>query len=912
MIRMIQSTSADHAKSYFSQALQKADYYINDQELQGRFHGLLSDRLGLGTIATKDSFFALCENLNPKTGKPLTPRTKEDRTIGYDINFHCPKSVSLVHVLSKDNHILEAFQHSVHETMAHIELDSMARVRIGGKYDDRRTGELTYAEFTHQTARPVEGYTPDPHLHSHCFTFNATWDETEKKVKACQFREINRDMPYYQARFHKILSDKLIDLGYQIRRTNKMFEIEGVPQGAIELFSKRTDEIGKVAKEEGITDAKELGELGARTRSRKDQGMSMEELKADWKRQIREYSELNDSDQGGAIRNAPKKNPSKLIAQDCVDFAVTHSFERVSVMAERRILASAYRHSISHRSVELNDITDKFKLDKDIIHVKEKHRTLCTTVPVLKEEKRMVDLALQGQGKFMPLYDTLPNIKLDGQQGEAIAHILSSKNQVILLRGVAGAGKTTLLGELDGHLRKAGKTPIVVAPSANASRNVLVQEGFKDADTTARLIIDDKMKENLKDQVLIVDEAGLLGTHDTTALLQLAKEKNARVIFVGDTRQHSSVTRGDALRILNTVGGIKTAEVSKIHRQKNMQHRLAVEDLSKGNVPEAFKKLDGIDSIKTVDPLKPNQQLVEDYIKTVKKGKSVLIVSPTHKQVNAVTADIREKLKSAGRIGKKELTVSKLVNSNLTEAEKTEWRNYQAGQIIQFEQNVPNFKRGSAWAISEANEKAIILIDSEGKKNILPLDKAKSFNLYSRSEIGLSKGDKIRITKNGFDEQDKRLNNGTSLEVVSVNKSGMAVVMNPLSKAKYHLDKGFGHIDHDYCTTSHTSQGKTVDEVFISQPASTFSATNAKQFYVSVSRARDKATIYTDDREALLYNASDIGDRESAMELVGKYDHHMDSIHRMERDNQTQKQDVPKDKEADNRFNKYNNYEPEI
>ncbi|HVW96123.1 MAG TPA: MobF family relaxase [Mucilaginibacter sp.] len=890
MIRMIQSTSAEHAKAYFSDALQKSDYYINDQELQGQFHGRLATRIGLEKTATKESFFALCENVNPVTGEPLTPRTKEDRTTGYDINFHCPKSVSIVHALSSDEHILKAFQGSVNETMLDIEADAKTRVRLRKTYEDRETAELLWAEFTHQTARPVDDHAPDPHLHSHCFVFNATFDKQENRIKAGQFRDINRDMPYYQARFHKRLADKLTDLGYNIRRTDKSFEIEGVPQSVIDLFSKRTDEIGQVAKEKGITDAKALSELGAKTRAKKQKGLGMSDLKAEWKKQIGENITYKSGEENASVRYAPNRSvniePDKTNADDCIDYALHHSFERASVMAGRRILATAYRHGLGKRQVSIDSITDSFKNDSRIIHVKDKSQTVCTTVTALAEEKRMVDLARKGQGKFRPLYANTPDLnpKLNDQQALAIGHVLTTPHQVSIIRGAAGTGKTTVMTEARKHIANAGKELFVVAPTSEASRGVLVAEGFENATTVAQLLQDKKLQEQLKDQVVWGDEAGLLGTKDMASLLALADRQNCRLILGGDTRQHSSVVRGDALRILNTVGGIKTAEVSKIHRQKNVHYRAAVEDLSRGDVSAAFIKLNSIGAIKNVDPLKPNEILIGDYMKAAKKGKSVLIVSPTHQQGNAVTDEVRKKLRASGMIGKKEVRAKKFENLNLTEAQKTDWRNFKPGQIVQFNQNVPQIKRGSIWSVNEVNKNGIAIINDAGKTTQLPQSKSSAYEVYQQSEIGLSKGDKVRITRNSFDNQNKRLNNGQSLEVEKVNKSGSITLINRSSKARFELDQEFGHIAHAYCTTSHSAQGKTVDEVFISQPSSTFTATDAKQFYVSVSRGRDTATIYTDDRRALLEYASELGDRQSALELVGKKNKHLDYVQQVERD----------------------------
>ena len=256
MIRMFQSSHADAAKAYFSSSLEKADYYIDGaQEHQGRFHGKLAERLGIeGAPVTRGQFNALSDNLHPLTLKQLTPRNVKDRRVGYDISFHCPKSVSILHALGRDDQVLKAFQSSVRETMQDMEKDMLTRVRVQGQSHDRHTGQLLYADFVHETARPVDGHPPDPHLHMHCFTFNVTWDDEESRYKAGQFHDIKRDMPYYQSRFQKRLADKLGKQGYGIRKTAHGFELAVVPQAAIDYFSKRTNQIGQVAKEKGIVD----------------------------------------------------------------------------------------------------------------------------------------------------------------------------------------------------------------------------------------------------------------------------------------------------------------------------------------------------------------------------------------------------------------------------------------------------------------------------------------------------------------------------------------------------------------------------------------------------------------------------------------------------------------------------------
>lgn len=218
----------------------------------------------------------------------------------------------------------------------------------------------------------------------------------------------------------------------------------------------------------------------------------------------------------------------------------------------------------------------------------------------------------------------------------------------------------------------------------------------------------------------------------------------------------------------------------------------------------------------------------------------MLVISPTHEQGEEITEHIRHRLKEAGYIGKREIEAARLKNLNLTSAQKTDWRNLNAGLTVQFNQNQKGIKRGSQWQIVTSTESEVLITDTLGKTLPLEVKKPEHFDVFKKMQIAVAKGDKIQITINGFDKNRQRLDNGFVLEVMAVSKKNGLTLRNSGSKMTYEIDADFGNIAHAHCLTSHASQGKTVDEVFIAQPAATFPATNAKQFYVSVSRAREK------------------------------------------------------------------------
>src|SRR6516164_6165422 len=277
MIRIRQQDSAKAAKEYYS----TADYYSEGQEIIGSWGGKGASRLGLSGTVDKFSFDRLCDNLDPRTGRPLTVRTRTERTVGYDFTFAVPKSVSVLYAMSGDRDILEAFRSAVDETMQDIEKEMKTRVRRGGKDENRDTGNMVWAEFIHTTSRPVDGL-PDPQLHAHVFAFNTTWDQEEHRWKAGQFADIKRDGPYFTAAFRARLANRLQDLGFGVERKRDDFEIAGVPGDVLKRFSRRTALIEKVAEEKGITDPRRKDLLGAETREKKESALSWESLRKLW------------------------------------------------------------------------------------------------------------------------------------------------------------------------------------------------------------------------------------------------------------------------------------------------------------------------------------------------------------------------------------------------------------------------------------------------------------------------------------------------------------------------------------------------------------------------------------------------------------------------------------------------------
>ncbi len=437
---------------------------------------------------------------------------------------------------------------------------------------------------------------------------------------------------------------------------------------------------------------------------------------------------------------------------------------------------------------------------------------------------------------------------LNASQRAAVRHILESHDRVILVRGAAGVGKTSLMQEAVEAIEAGGTKVVALAPTADASRGVLRSEGFKDADTVARLLADKRMQQQAKGALLWIDEAGLLGAKDMGQLFALADKLDARILLTGDRRQHGSVARGAMLRLLEEEAGVRPAEVSEIQRQKD-RYKEVVRALSDGRAAEGFSRLDALGWIRAIpDEKERYRQLASDYVSALSEGKTALVISPTHLEGEQIEAEIRRQRMARGQLGS-ERTFRVLQNLNLTQAQRGDAARYLPGDVLQFHQNAKGLTRGER-------------VDVSGQP--LPLVYADRFTAFRTKALALAEGDLVRITHNGFTmDKRHRLDNGALYRVQKFDAQGNILLYNG-----WKVSKDFGHLAYCYVVTSHAAQGKTVDRVFIGQSSRSLPATSKEQFYVSCSRARESSTIYCDDKQTLKEAVTQSDDRMSATELV--------------------------------------------
>lgn len=865
------NNNASGLVAYFTNSLCKDDYFFEEgKSVGGYWHGKLVDEFGLGDRVTKKDFSAFAHNTHPRTGERLSIRETENRRASIEYTFCAPKSISVVLALTGDKEILNAHRLAVKHAMAAVEKDMYTQVKVDGRNTYQRTGNLLYARFDHFTARPTKEldspdakYSADMMLHSHCIVPNIT--KHNGRFRALEGSVVHNVAGYYEAIYHSHLSKSLQDMGYEIERTKDRYEIKAVSRAVVQRFSKRTIEIDQLSRKLGVTDAKKKGELGAKSRLNKSKVKEGVDLKQIWlaRLTLRERSAIMEAK--GAVR--PSSNT--ITAEQAIDRALEHCLERNSAVPAKKLLGHAM--TLGYGALSPEQVRQALKSRSDILSAKKGYLTHLTTKEMVRAEDRMIEFAAKGKNTMKPINPDY-QIKrdfLNNQQRKAVRQILSSTDRVTILSGAAGVGKSTLLEEVREGAQQCRMRVVAIAPSSGASRGVLREKGFVEADTVSMFLKNREFQKQAAGQILVVDESSLVGVNTMNSIFQVARKVDARVILSGDVRQHTSPEHGDALRLIHQKAGLKIASVDENLRQRaNPEYRKAIDLLAAGKAKEGFAKLEKNGAIiEVADVAARHDRMAEDYVRLTESGCSVLVVSPTHAEGRLVTEAVREKMKERGRISPEERCFTVQRNLSLTEAQKKDVAMYDAAQAttVQFHQNVPGgFKAGQPYdVVSNSADGKVFIAGPDGKKLALPLEAHHHFQVFRKEELRVAAGDIIRITHNGKSLEKSRLHNGDTFQVKGFTKEGHIRLPNGKT-----LDRQFANFHYGYAQTSHAVQGKDCDVVLIAQSAMSYGASNSKQFYVSASRAKETVRIYTDDKAALKSAVCKSGERLSANDIA--------------------------------------------
>jgi conjugative relaxase-like TrwC/TraI family protein len=862
MLRITTSRGHKAATNYYASGLKKQDYYARD-DVASRWRGKLAEELNLSGKITGEDFAALARNRHPETGTKLSLRDSPKRRVGYDFTYNAPKSVSVLYELNGDQDILDAHRNAVAIAMQAVERDAQTLLGKGTQKELTTTGELIWGEFDHYTSRPTAsagGGKPqsDPALHTHAFVFNYTRDPRSGKYRALEMGGAVRNAPYYQALYHGHLSAAMRKAGYPIERKGRFWEVAKFSPQLKAKFSTRSAEIETAIQNEEqkgktLTD-KQKAAVGARTRNDKaKETYSPDELRQKWQERLSPTEAHYLATIKGSSTQEDRDSHT-IDAKTCVRHALDHHLERKSAVPEKKMLAEAMRRG--YGQITPDAIEAAATQNEDILRADRHYGTYITTRQSVHVERTLIRDAVEGKNTCTPL-NTEYKIKTDflnDQQRQAVQELLTSKDRITLLNGAAGVGKSTLLAEVKAGIEEQGLQVHAFAPSAEASRKVLRDKGFDDADTIARFLLDKERQEAIRNQVVLVDESGMVGAETLARLTAITREKNARLILSGDTRQHNSVEAGDAMHLLATRAELPVTRVEKIVRQRTSpKYQKAVEALAKGDTARGFDRLDRAGAITEIaDREKRNNAVATAYLESIEAGRSALVVSPTHREGNEISQTIRGQLKDKSRLKGIEHHFNIIKSLSMTTAQKTDPASYQQGQIIRFHQNAKGgFKAGNRYRVEAITKNGVQVIEENSPaKAEIPLlidhQHASRFEVFRADKLPICSGEKIRVTAGGRTKDGARINNGTVVSVSGFTKAGDIKLANGNV-----LDKSFGTLSHGYTRTSHAAQGRDAKDVIIAQSSTSLPASSDKQFYVSASRGVETCRIFTDDKTAL-------------------------------------------------------------
>lgn len=850
--------------TYLSHHLRKNDYWTEgEKQVMGEWIGEGAQRLGLKGTVDDEAFEALRRNRHPRSGELLTARDFKRRMALFDIQLSAPKDVSVLALVGKDERVRDAFVAAVKTAVAEMEHYAAVRERRGeanGTEAVRLTRNFVGALFFHDASRDL-----DPQLHAHAVLANATWDEERGEWMALQQAEMLRASGYLRQVLYRELAGRLRQLGYETYdMTSIGFSIRGV-EHLRERFSKRTRQIQQLAEEftrqKGRRPTKrEIEVLVRESRANKLTEVSTPEVRA------RQLAELNDTERDALdrlvknARNRRREGETVSVGQTLtvLTAALRHVYERRSVVREGEVLSAALElHPEFYRWRELREALETHP---DAIR---RHGEMSLR-HIHREELAAAQRVTAGRNTRFALGDParLPE-KLTAGQRKAAEALLRSKDFVAVLIGDAGTGKTTVLVSIQAaHCAAGGKPFLPLAPTTRA-REALEASGFDQADTVQRFLVSDAMQAESAGRVLLVDEAGLLSTQQLDALTRIAEGRRARLLLVGDTKQHYSVQRGDALRNVIRHTTTPVVRLSEVLRQRDERDRRFSRLLGGGDVTEAFYYAERRGMIRqTGDDQTLFAEAAEHYAQNVARGIDTLVVIPFWEEIERFNAEARDALRRRGLLGAAEVTRESVKPLTWTDEQKIHWDQYQVGDWLLFVRDTHYFRRGTAAPVAAVLPDGLRVLRPNGRFAKITRRQRGAFEVGRLQTLAVAPGERLLIRGR---EDEQGFENGDLVDVAAVDPERNEILL----RDGRTLPAGFRAWTYGHAFTSYRAQGSTAEESLIVLGEVAERALLARQFYVGNTRYRGSHRIYVSHREPILKRLAlaDPG-RELATEFV--------------------------------------------
>jgi conjugative relaxase-like TrwC/TraI family protein len=664
------------------------DYYLNEKVALGRWVGGGAEALEMVGSLEEQSQIAFRNLLDgghngEQLAKPVhrydDNGTKTDvRVAAYDVTISAPKSVSTLMALAPPDvvrKVVAAHDRAAGEAIALLEQLS-ARAARGHQGDGQRatripTDGLIAAAFDHTTSRAN-----DPQLHTHVVVMNLLRGE-DGRWSALDSRTLHRQATTASYVYQHLLRAELTrELGVAWEPVQRgVAEIVGVPAEVRRAFSTRRAQIEAALAD--TTTTERSGGLRSRARTlaakaaclatrpaktRTDPGRLREGWLARATRLGFGLQQLQELLAGEHLPAAFER--AAVEAHVLGDRGATRerpTFDQGTVLRE---LISALPPGTDLDRQQLLSWTSRLVADDQLVAVADSEVRTFTTVDMLDTEARL--LALAGRGRDTGLAVVAPSAALPPllrsglrqEQRDLAQVVLGSGRPVEVISGPAGCGKTRGLAAAVDVWRGQG---IDVRGTAVAA---LTAQGLQEA-TSARSVSLARLLHqpgtHLPEQgVLLVDEAGMIGTRQLLRLLTVAEQRQCKVVLVGDPAQLPELEAGGGFATM-------TRQPTALHldghgRQTQAWEQRALHDLRSGRTGaalDAYQQHHRLHVASSQDELL--SRLAEDYLRCRRHQQDpwqVAVLAPRRREVSDLNVLIRSRLLADGTLGRRALRIA--------------------------------------------------------------------------------------------------------------------------------------------------------------------------------------------------------------------------------------------------------------